>query len=242
MLDANTQAMRDFGTLDDAALVAMARQRRPEALRCIMQRHNRRLYRVARAILRDDSEAEDVVQEVYVRAFTAFAGFRGDASLATWLTRIAVNTALGRLRQQRPMVDLEVLDAPGRPDGRQSMSFTPMTSEDPDPEQAAARQQIRRFLERAIDDLMEPFRVVFVMRDVEGMSVEETAAQLGLRPETVRTRLHRARAQLRQLLEANLKPALSDAFPFAGSRCARTAEAVLRRLGLQPSSAPPKEE
>jgi RNA polymerase sigma-70 factor (ECF subfamily) len=99
-----------------------------------------------------------------------------------------------------------------------------------DPEQAAARQEMRRLLERAIDALAEPFRLVFVLRDVEQMTVEETARQLGLRPETVRTRLHRARAQLRQSVASQLASALSDAFPFGGTRCARTTEAVMRRL------------
>jgi RNA polymerase sigma-70 factor (ECF subfamily) len=217
-------------TLGDAELAALARQGDGAAFRAIMQRHNRRLYRVARAVLHDDGEAEDVVQESYVRAFAALADFRGDSSLATWLTRIALNEALGRLRRRRPTVDIETFDSTTRSDAR-VIPF-PLMSPDMDPEQAAARQDVRRLLERAIDALPEPFRIVFVLRDVEELSIEETAAQLGLRPETVKTRLHRARRQLREALDAELASALTDAFPFAGARCARITDAVLKRLGM----------
>ncbi len=215
-------------TLGDAELAALARQGDGAAFRVIMQRHNRRLYRAARAVLHDDAEAEDVVQEAYVRAFAALADFRGDSSLATWLTRIALNEALGRLRRRRPTVEIETFDA--RPEAR-VIPF-PLMSPDMNPEQAAARQDVRRLLERAIDGLPEPFRVVFVLRDVEELSIEETAAQLGLRPETVKTRLHRARRRLREALDAELASALTDAFPFAGARCARITDAVLKRLGI----------
>ena len=215
-------------TLGDAELAALARQGDGAAFRVIMQRHNRRLYRAARAVLHDDAEAEDVVQEAYVRAFAALGDFRGDSSLATWLTRIALNEALGRLRRRRPTLDIETFDA--RPEAR-VIPF-PLMSPDMNPEQAAARQDVRRLLERAIDGLPEPFRVVFVLRDVEELSIEETAAQLGLRPETVKTRLHRARRRLREALDAELASALTDAFPFAGARCARITDAVLKRLGI----------
>ena len=216
-------------SLGDAELARLARRGDGAAFRAIMQRHNRRLYRVARAVLHDDGEAEDVVQETYVRAYAALGDFRGDSSLATWLTRIALNEALGRIRRRRPTVDIESFD-PARPEAR-VIPF-PLMSPDMNPEQAAARQDVRRLLERAIDALPEPFRVVFVLRDVEEMSIEETAAQLGLRPETVKTRLHRARRQLREALDAELASALTDAFPFAGARCARITDTVLRRLGL----------
>ena len=215
-------------TLGDAELAALARQGDGAAFRAIMQRHNRRLYRAARAVLHDDAEAEDVVQEAYVRAFAALGDFRGDSSLPTWLTRIALNEALGRLRRRRPTVEIETFDA--RPEAR-VIPF-PLMSPDMNPEQAAARQDVRRLLERAIDALPEPFRVVFVLRDVEELSIEETAAQLGLRPETVKTRLPRARRQLREALDAELASALTDAFPFAGARCARITDAVLKRLGI----------
>jgi RNA polymerase sigma-70 factor (ECF subfamily) len=220
--------------LDDPSLVALARQRDGAAFRLIMQRHNRRLYRVARSILGDDSEAEDTVQEAYVRAFAHLGEFRGDARLSTWLTRIVINEALGRQRQRRPTVDLKDIDRIND-QGEARVIVLPVARQDGDPEAAAARAEVRRLLERAVDGLPEPFRVVFVLRDIEEMSVEETAAQLGLRPETIKTRLHRARRLLRQSLDRTLASALAEAFPFAGTRCNRIAEAVLQRLGIQES-------
>jgi RNA polymerase sigma-70 factor (ECF subfamily) len=196
-----------------------------------MQRHNRRLYRVARSVLGDDSEAEDVVQEAYVRAFTHLDGFRGEARLSTWLTRIALNEALGRLRRRRRTVDLKDID--GISDqGEARVIFLPSARQDSDPEAAAARARIRRLLEEAVDQLPEHFRVVFMLRDIEEMSVEETAGHLGLRPETVKTRLHRARHLLRKSLCATLSSTLTDVFPFAGARCTRITDAVLERLGI----------
>jgi RNA polymerase sigma-70 factor, ECF subfamily len=216
--------------LDDGALVALALQRREAAVRLIMQRHNRRLYRVARGVLGDDAEAEDVVQEAYVRAFTHLESFRGDARLSTWLTRIALNEALGRLRQRHPTADLREIDAMDE-QGEARVIFLPSGRQD-NPESSVARAEVRRLLERAVDQLPDPFRSVFVMRDIEEMSVEETASQLGLRPETVKTRLHRARRLLRQALNETLASTLIDAFPFAGTRCARMTDAVLNRLGV----------
>jgi RNA polymerase sigma-70 factor (ECF subfamily) len=225
---------RDLEALDDLELVALARRRDGEAFRVIMQRNNQRLYRVARSVVADDSEAEDVVQQAYVNAFGSLATFRGEASLATWLTRITLNEALGRLRRQRPMVDLEALDA--EPAGNAKIIPFPLMSEDIDPERAAAQRQIRHLIERAIDDLPEIFRVVFVMRDVEGLSIEETADFLGLEPATVKTRLHRARQQLRRALDEQLASTLTEAFPFQGKRCQQTADAVLQRLQLMTPS------
>jgi RNA polymerase sigma-70 factor, ECF subfamily len=221
--------------LDDMALVELAQHRDQAAFRLIMQRHNRRLYRIARSVLRDESEAEDVVQETYMRAFTHLEEFRGDARLSTWLTRIALNEALGRLRQRRPAVDLKHLDTIDE-QGEARVIFLPTPRQGSDPEAAAARSEIRRLLERAVDQLPDPFRVVFVLRDIEEMSIDETASQLGLRPETVKTRLHRARRLLRQSLDKTLSSALVEAFPFAGARCSRITEAVLARIGAQEPS------
>jgi len=215
--------------LDDMALVQRARQRDGTALRLIMERHNRGLYRVARSVLGDDAEAEDVVQEAYLRAFTHLESFRGEARLATWLTRIALNEALGRLRARRPSVELNQIDTMDD-QGASRIVFLPGARQDGDPEAAAARAEIRRLIERAIDRLPDPFRVVFVLRDIEELSVEATASHLGLRPETVKTRLHRARRLLRHSLDKTLATALTDAFPFAGARCARITQAVLDRL------------
>jgi RNA polymerase sigma factor (sigma-70 family) len=139
-----------------------------------MERHNGRLYRVARGVVRNDSEAEDVVQESYMRAFSKLATFRGDASLATWLTRIVLNEALGRLRRRRPTAELDAVDKIV-PTGGGEIVWFPGAASDMDPERAASRREIAGLLERAIDELPEIFRVVFVMRAVEEMSGEETA-------------------------------------------------------------------
>ena len=213
----------------DAELVRRALNRDEAAVRAIMQANNRRLYRLARGILRNDGEAEDVVQEAYVRAFTHLEGFRGDSSLATWLSRIAMNEALGRLRRERPVVDLDSL-----PQGAleaQIIQFPLATSEDP--EKSMAQREIQHVVEHAIDELPEAFRLVFITRVIEGMNVEETAEILDLKPETVKSRLHRARTMLRENVEKKIGPVVMEAFPFAGRRCERLTDAVLKRLGFE---------
>jgi RNA polymerase sigma-70 factor (ECF subfamily) len=212
----------------DTELVRRALARDETAVRAIIKAHNRRLYRLARGILRNDGEAEDVVQETYVRAFTHLKDFRGDSSLSTWLSRIAMNEALGRLRRQRPGVELSSL-----PQGMleaQIIQFPLMSAAD-DPEKSMAQREIQHAVEGAIDELPEPFRIVFITRVLEGMNVEETAEILDLKPETVKTRLHRARTMLRDNVEKKIGPVVMEAFPFAGRRCDRLTEAVLKRLG-----------
>jgi RNA polymerase sigma-70 factor (ECF subfamily) len=218
---------RVAGRSEDAELVRRALARDDTAFRAIMQRHNRRLYRVARSILRNDFEAEDVVQEAYVNAFTHLDGFRGDSSLATWLSRITMNEALGRLRRERPTVEL---DEAQRTEA-QIIQF-PQSGASDDPERTMAQREILRLVEQATDNLPEIFRIVFVTRVIEGMSVEETAELLDLQPETVKTRLHRARLLVREQLDKQIGPVLMDAFPFAGRRCERVTNAVMKRLSL----------
>jgi len=222
-----TNAARDYAALAEPDLAAFARAGDREAFRAIMQRCNQRLFRIARAVVRDDAEAEDVLQEAYTRAFAAIAGFRGEAGVATWLTRIVLNEAHGRLRGRRPTVELDEVETAQA--SAQVLSF-PGRNGAEDPEADAARAQIRRLLEHAVDDLPEPFRLVFILREVEELSVEETAAHLGIRPETVKTRLHRARRRLREALDARLADVMVGAYPFLGARCARITEAVLQRL------------
>lgn len=217
----------DLDTLDDEDLVRLVRARDALAVRVLTQRYNRRLYRVARSILRDEGEAEDVVQETYVRAFTSLDQFRGDASFGTWITRIAMNEALGRLRRRRPTVDWE---SHGESFTQAEIINFPMSARTADPERTMAQGEIRQILENAIDALPDTFRAVFVARIVEGMSVEETAELCGLREETVKTRLHRARLLLRDGLEHKLGPALTETFPFGGRHCERMTEAVVRRV------------
>lgn len=216
------------GGLDDVELVARARARDPDAFRAIMQACNRRLYRIARSILRNDSEAEDAVQDAYLRAFTHLDGFRGDSSLATWLSRIVMNEALGRLRVRRPTVDPAVHEARG-PEA-EIIQFPHAARSDP--EKTMAQRELLQLVERATDNLPEAFRIVFITRVIEGMSVEDTAELLGLHPKTVKTRLHRARRLVREQLEAQIGPVLMDAFPFAGKRCERMTGNVMKRLQL----------
>jgi RNA polymerase sigma-70 factor (ECF subfamily) len=213
----------------DSDLMRRAFDRDEAALRAIMQANNRRLYRLARGILRNDSEAEDVVQETYVRAFTHLDSFRGDSSLSTWLSRIAINEALGRVRSRKP--DVALSSVPQQQLEAQIIQF-PLSSPSADPEKSMAQREIQRVVEQAIDELPEAFRLVFIARIVEGMNVEETAELLALRPETVKTRLHRARAMLRNNVEEKIGPVVMDAFPFAGQRCERLTEVVLKRLGF----------
>ena len=213
--------------LSDTELVDRARARDELAVRAITKRYNRRLFRLARSILRDDAEAEDVVQESYVRAFTGLDLFRGDASFGTWITRIAVNEALGRLRRRRPTIDWETYSE--NRTTAQVIDF-PASAVSNDPERMMAQSEVRAVLERAIDELPDSFRAVFVARIVEGLTIEETADLFGLKPETVKTRLHRARGLLRDALDKQMGPMLTSTFPFDGARCDRMTEAVVRRI------------
>ncbi|MFO1210681.1 MAG: RNA polymerase sigma factor [Amaricoccus sp.] len=221
-----TEAGADLDALSDDALVALVRDGDAAAVRVLVRRHNRRLFRVARGVLRDDAEAEDVVQETYVRAFTRLAGFRGDSALSTWLTRIALNEALGRLRRRRP--EETGLDAATEvaTDDPRVLAFP--TPSQPEPE--AGRAQVRALLEAALDGLPTSFRLVVVLRDIEEMTTEETAAHLGIRAETVKTRLHRGRRLMRAALLAGLSGGFGDLYPFDGARCLHMADRVLARL------------
>jgi RNA polymerase sigma-70 factor (ECF subfamily) len=224
----HAQASQPAAASADAGLVQRARNREEAAIRTLMQANNRRLFRLARGILRNDAEAEDVVQETWVRAFTHLDSFRGDSSFATWLSRIAMNEALGRLRRARPNVEWTTLP-PGTLEA-QIIQFPNSAAEDP--EKSMAQREIRHVVEHAIDELPEAFRIVFITRVIEGMNVEETAELLELKPETVKTRLHRARNMLKENVERKIGPVVMEAFPFAGRRCERLTEAVLRRLGV----------
>ena len=208
-------------------LIRRAVRREETAIRAIIQQHNRRLYRVARSIVRDDADAEDVLQEAYLHAFSALAEFRGEAALSTWLTRIVVNEALQRLRRPREAVaPIEEERTPSA----QVIPFPTSAQQSDDPERAMAQREICQLVEHAIDELPQEFRTVLVARVIEGMSVEETADALDLRPETVKTRLHRARRLLKAALAEHMGPLFSDVFPFDGKRCERLADAVVRRL------------
>lgn len=218
----------DISTLADAELAALACAGKRGAFRTIMQRCNQRLFRVARGVMHDDFEAEDVVQEAYVRAFAHLDSFRGEASLLTWMTRIVLNEANGRLRKRRQTVGVEYIDT-ARAERGEPVSGTAIFGSE-DPVAVTARAEIRKLIEHAVDELSDDFRLVFVLRDIEHCSVAETAAQLDLLPETVKTRLFRARRALRATLQGKLASTLDDAFLFLGSRCERMTTAVLARM------------
>jgi RNA polymerase sigma-70 factor (ECF subfamily) len=218
-------------------IVKRAARGEHEAFAELMRLHNQRLFRTARAILREDAEAEDAVQEAYVQAYRALPDFRGEAQLSTWLVRIVANEALGRLRKRRRGAqvialgaDVDVAEVPMDPDNAAQ------------PERAAERAQSRRLIEAKIDALPEAFRAVFVLRAVEELSVEETAAALDIPAATVRTRYFRARALLREALARELDLALEDTYAFAGARCDRIVARVLARLAsLRPDAVPEHE-
>jgi RNA polymerase sigma-70 factor (ECF subfamily) len=213
----------------DSELLRRAQQGDATAFATLIRLHDRYLYRVARSVLPNDQEAEDVVQETFLRAFTRLSDFRGLATLRTWLTRIALNEAIRLRRQHRSTVEIVSL--------RGARAGNPMQADGylmagPDPERTAARNQIRRVLERAIDGLPAAFRVVLVLRDVEEMSISQTAKLLGIREETVKTRLHRARRMLGETLGEQIASALKDVFPFERPRCDRLVQRLLNQLGF----------
>jgi RNA polymerase sigma-70 factor (ECF subfamily) len=213
---------------DEAALVARAARGEAAAIRALMQRYNRRLFRIARSILRDDENAEDALQSAYLSAFRSLSDFRAESSFATWLTRIVINEALGLARKRKPPLASNVEGQTLL--GGEVIPFPAAAVVDP--ERTMAQSEIQAAVERAIDELPEEFRTVLVARVLEEMSVEETAELLGLKAETVKTRLHRARRLLRSAVERQIGPVLLDAFPFAGRRCERLTARVLERLGM----------
>jgi len=192
----------------------------------LMRRHNRLLYRTARAILKDDAEAEDAVQEGYLRAWRALGSFRAESRFSTWLVRIVANEALGRLRRtSAPVIALEAAMAARDPETQAALADAP----DRGPEQRLARAQVRALLESRIDLLPDMYRSVFMLRAVEEMSVDEVAHALDLPEATVRTRLFRARALLREGLASEMDVALGEVFAFDGERCDRIVANVLAR-------------
>lgn len=206
----------------DAALAVRAASGDERAFEHIMRKHNRLLFRTARSILKNDTEAEDALQEAYLRAWRGLGSFRSDARLSTWLVRIVINEALGRLRHRRTEVlaidsTIDLADLrEGNPDDR--------------PDRVAMRSEMRAMMEACIDTLPEAFRTVFILRAVEEMSVDEVAEAMELPQATVRTRFFRARGLLREGLARNVDHALADAFSFAGTRCDRIVAYVMTKL------------
>jgi RNA polymerase sigma-70 factor (ECF subfamily) len=194
-----------------------------------MRRYNQRLFRVVRSVVRADDEAEDVVQQAYVSAYTHLAQFGRHSQFATWLTRIAINEGLARLRQRSREPDLDLKED----DETMPIPFTPHT-----PEDEASRREMSRILEKVIDDLPTIYRVVFMMREIEQMSTAEAAEALDISEETVKVRLHRAKGFMRNAISARMQESMTEAFPFLGQRCDRIVDAVLTALSSEPPPNP----
>jgi RNA polymerase sigma-70 factor, ECF subfamily len=228
MSDPCTDRGHDGRNSKDVELVRRALARDADAFRTVMQMHNQRLYRIARGLTDNDNEAEDIVQESYVNAFEHFGEFRAESTLSTWLCRIVVNEALGRLRRRRRAA---VFAKSAARANSEVIQFA-LDKHSGDAERTVAQRQILSLVEHATDRLPHAYRVVLVARAIEGLSNDETAELLGVRPETVRTRLHRARRLLRQELDEQIGPVLFNAFPFKGRRCERLIDTVIDRLGF----------
>ena len=221
---------RNPGPLSDGELAARVAGGDTAAFEALMRRHNRLLFRTARSILKSDAEAEDALQEAYLRAWRGIASFRADARLSTWLVRIVINESLARLRRRGAQVlPLDASLAPDEPALEDVMEGNP----DDRPDRGAMRSEMRALMETRIDALPEAFRTVFVLRAVEELGVDEIAALLDLPEATVRTRFFRARGLLREALARDVDLALGDAFSFDGARCDRIVAGV---LGLVMSS------
>jgi RNA polymerase sigma-70 factor, ECF subfamily len=209
--------------LADADIVARVRAGEHGLYEVLMRRHNQRLYRAARAIVRDESEVEEVMQQTYLNAFSHLDQFGSRARFSTWLTRILVNEASHRLRANRRLRTVSA--AHPRDPGSPARDDVPAA--EPNPEQRAYAGELRRLLEEAVDNLPQPYRVVFMLRAVEGLSTAETADVLGMSEEAVKTRLHRGRMMLRRLVRSRVGAPLEDLFPFDAPRCDRVVGAVL---------------
>ena len=217
--------------ISDTELARRVASGEEAAIRLLTKRYTQTLFRTARAILRDDSEAEDAVQDAYLKAIRGIGGFRSDSKLSTWLVRITVNEALQRLRRTRRTAEVIPLAGDLFEGGEAQDNVIDENAETP--EHQTLRAESRRIMEAKIDALPESFRAVFVLRAIEELSVEETAAALGIPEATVRTRFFRARSLLRESLSREMDMALDDAFHFAGERCERITERVLARLRAQ---------
>src|SRR5262245_36257453 len=208
----------------DEHLVDRARTGDSAAFELLMRRHNQRVYRVVRSVLRDSDDIEDVIQQAYVQAFLHLDQFGGNARWSTWLCRIAINEALARLRQRGRFVSIEAVS-------EEAMANLAKVSSG-DPERSAAGREFGQLVEQAIDGLPEIYRSVLILREVEGMTTEEAASVLDVQVDVIKTRLHRARASLREAIEDRIGEQMQNAYTFGNERCDRVVAAVLARLGL----------
>lgn len=221
----NAAEIATLNTLTDAEVVVRVRNGETALFEILMRRHNQRVYRVARAVVKDEMEAEDVMQQAYINAFTHLRQFEDRAQFSTWLTRITVHEALSRRRKRRPEESLSNDDHEVTGE-----IMAALTSPQADPERQAYAGELNRVLEAAVDALPETYRTVFMLRDIEGLSTSETASGLDLGEEAVKTRLHRARAMVRRSVTERIGASTADAFQFHATRCDRVVAAVLARI------------
>lgn len=213
-----------LGAPTDEDIVRRVRAGDAALFEILMRRHNQRVYRVVRAIVKDEADAEDVMQQAYINAYTHLHQFEERSQFGTWLTRIAMHEAFGRRRQMQRRLAAEP------PSADESAPVDRVSTTDADPEQRAYARELQRILEAAVDTLPETYRMVFMLRDVEGLSTNETGEGLGLSDEAVKTRLHRARVMIRRAITARIGEAAAGAFPFHATRCDRVVAAVLARI------------
>jgi RNA polymerase sigma-70 factor (ECF subfamily) len=211
----------EAGPLPDEEVVRRVRAGETALFEVLVRRHNRRVYRAVRSILRDEEEAEDAMQQAYLRAYAGLDGFAGASAVSTWLVRIAINEALGRLRRSAR--------APAAPDAP-ATDEDRMTAPEPSPESQAAAREAVHLVEEAVDRLSVEHRTVLMLRDVEELSTEETAHALGITEENVKIRLHRARGAVKEALYARVGGSVAAAFPFLAPRCDRVVAGVMARL------------
>ena len=211
---------QSFGTLSDAEIVQRVRSGDRASFEILMRRHNQRIYRAARAILKDERDVEDVMQQAYINAFTHLDQFEERSRFSTWLTRIAVNEAIARRQKVRSTESGDMVEHT-------------VTSQQPTPEHLAYAGELQRVLENAVDDLPDAYRAVFMLRDIEGLSTNETGEALDLGEEAVKTRLHRARAMVRRAVASRLGDAVPGAFQFLAPRCDRVVAFVFERLSVR---------
>ncbi len=208
--------------LTDDEVISRVRRGETALFEIIMRRYNQRLFRLTRAVLRNDTEAEDVIQETYVRAFTYLHQFAGNAKFSTWLTRIAIHESLARLKRRKRVIAF----------GEESKLEEGMLvlESRSNPEEELTRRQLGQILESVIDSLPPKYRAVFALRDLQGLSTQETAECLQIGEEAVKTRMFRARALLRKRLDAKLGAGLRKLFQFDGERCDRIVNHVMKRI------------
>lgn len=229
-MTATAPSRRNISTLTEASekmLVDAARQHDEAAIRELVRRMNPRLFRVARGLATSDAEAEEIVQEAYLAAFTKLDSFREEARFSTWITRITLNAAKMRARRARPQEEYDTVNETRDP----TETILPFPSSRSDqPEAILAQHQVRALLERAVAELPSDLRLVFLMREAEGMSTLAIARDLSLNPITVKTRLFRARQRLRRMIEQRLRGGFDAIFPFDGARCNAMADRVVAAL------------